>query len=288
MPDLQTRIIAAAERLYRKSAYTLYHRWHNRSSNLPIVLGNSFPKSGTHLLMQVLKALERIGPFFHRDNFIHTFDDRRPLDAIRSPQQILGDIHALLPGEICGGHIFATEANLAVLGSTRFIHYFIFRDPRDVVISHAFYVTEMSPNHRLHRYYTEELGTLEERITTSIVGVPDPALRFVDIYSRFEPYLGWLELESVMAIRFEDVLSHKREILSQILDHLGKKAELTVGRQDALRVLEQATAPARSPTFREGKTASWKRHFSEYHKSLFKKTTGDLLIRLGYEMDEDW
>jgi hypothetical protein len=280
--------VGAVERLYRKSAYTLYHKWRNRNSNLPVVLGNSFPKSGTHLLMQALKALEGIGPFFHRNNFVHTFDDSRPADAIRPPQQILQDIHALVPGEICGGHILATQANVAALNTDRFVHYFIFRDPRDVVVSHAFYVTDMSLDHRLHRYYTEKLGSMEERIAASIVGAPDPALQFVDIYSRFEPYLGWLALDNVMAIRFEDVLNQKRRILGQMLGHLESRVKPTVARETALRALEQAIDPARSPTFREGKTASWKRHFTDHHKDLFKQTTGDLLIHLGYETNQDW
>ena len=38
--------------------------------------------------------------------------------------------------------------------------YFILRDPRDVVVSHVHYITEMEPNHIHHRYYTEDAAQL--------------------------------------------------------------------------------------------------------------------------------
>ena len=71
--------------------------------------------------------------------------------------------------------------------------YFILRDPRDVVVSHVHYVTEMEPNHIHHRYYSQELHTFDERLRASILGIPDPAIPFPDIRQRFLPYLGWLD-----------------------------------------------------------------------------------------------
>ena len=41
-------------------------------------------------------------------------------------------------------------------------------------------------------------------------------------------------------------------------------------------------------TFREGKIGSWKDHFTPKHVAQFKKASGDLLIRLGYEVDSSW
>ncbi len=44
----------------------------------------------------------------------------------------------------------------------------------------------------------------------------------------------------------------------------------------------------KSVTFRSGKIGSWKTHFSEQHKTIFKKVAGQLLIDLGYEASSDW
>ena len=55
-----------------------------------------------------------------------------------------------------------------------------------------------------------------------------------------------------------------------------------------LSALESSINPARSPTFRSGKTGEWKKHFTGEHKKLFKDVAGDLLVKLGYEKDNNW
>ena len=47
-------------------------------------------------------------------------------------------------------------------------------------------------------------------------------------------------------------------------------------------------AVAKSPTFRSGKTGEWKKHFTDEHKAIFKEIAGDLLVRLGYEKNNNW
>ena len=61
-----------------------------------------------------------------------------------------------------------------------------------------------------------------------------------------------------------------------------------ITRQELVQVIEQNIIPEKSPTFRSGKVGEWQAHFTNEHKALFKKVTGDLLIRLGYEKDNDW
>jgi hypothetical protein len=50
----------------------------------------------------------------------------------------------------------------------------------------------------------------------------------------------------------------------------------------------QSIQPKKSRTFRSGKTGAWHEYFSEEHKKLFKDVAGDLLVRLGYEKNNDW
>ncbi len=40
--------------------------------------------------------------------------------------------------------------------------------------------------------------------------------------------------------------------------------------------------------YRKGTEGDWVNHFSEEHKNVFKELYGDLLIKLGYEKDQDW
>jgi hypothetical protein len=76
--------------------------------------------------------------------------------------------------------------------------------------------------------------------------------------------------------------------LNRIIDHFQARVPLQSPRQLILESLESSISPAKSPTFRSGKTGEWQKHFTDEHKKIFKSIAGDLLIRLGYEKDNDW
>ncbi|MFW9804971.1 MAG: hypothetical protein ACFFFC_20135, partial [Candidatus Thorarchaeota archaeon] len=59
--------------LYRRQLYPIYRKLGLTYSNSPIVFCNSIPKSGTHLLLQILRGLETIGPFWERESFVRTY-----------------------------------------------------------------------------------------------------------------------------------------------------------------------------------------------------------------------
>ena len=274
-------------RLLRWQLYPIYHKLCLRHLDAPIVFCNSLPKSGTHLLLQILWGLKSLGPFWDRGSFVRTH--YRRTNVKRPVADVVRDIHGLLPGEIALGHVHATLENVSALVQPGIANYFIYRDPRDVAVSRTFFVTEIAPKHWLHRYYTQVLNNLEDRIAASILGISDVGLDLPNIRLHFEPYLGWLEQDQVICIRFEDLVHDKRQVLGQILDHLEASGyQLSSSREEAVDVLAQSIDPAQSPTFREGKTGSWRKYFTPEHKKLFKQVAGDLLIRLGYERGADW
>src|SRR5690606_35783004 len=96
--------------------------------------------------------------------------------------------------------------------------YFIFRDPRDVVVSHVFYVTDMEARHVHHAYY-RSLPDFDTRLTVSILGRPDTGVEFPNIADRFAPYLDWLSQTEVLTIHFEELIQHRAATLNRILDH---------------------------------------------------------------------
>ncbi len=276
----QNNALGRAQRAFRRHLRPVLHRLRYGTPDLPIVFGNSFPKSGTNLLMQILRGLERLDAFLDRGMFILTYQRGRK----RTPAEIARDLARLQAGEIAGGHLFATDENLALLRNRGARCYFIYRDPRDVVVSHAYYVTDMARTHAHHEYYAHVLSSMEERITTSIMGRPAGGIEFPDIRARFEPYLGWLDQDFVLPLRFEDLIHNRQHELGRILDHLEAGGyHLPVSREQALEALERAINPARSPTFREGRTGAWREHFTAEHRRLFAQVSGDLLKRLGYE-----
>jgi hypothetical protein len=252
----------------------------------PILLGISFPKSGTHLLDQILLGFNRIAPFSRR---LHSFyaEYEGESGRKRSPEQALVWLDSLRPGDITSAHLFAREEVIKRVCTPNFIPYFIFRDPRDVVVSHVFYVTDMEARHVHHDYY-QSLPDFNSRLNVSILGRPDWEMEFPDIAARFAPYLGWLDHKEVLSIHFEDLINDRTATLNRIADHFLARAPLQTPRGLILESLEASINPSRSPTFRSGKTGEWKKHFTEEHKKIFKEVSGDLLVKLGYEKNNDW
>ncbi len=253
----------------------------------PVLLGISFPKSGTHLLDQVLLGFGAFAPFSRR---LHSFyaEYEGKSGQKRPPEAALRWLDGLRPLDVASAHLFARPQAVTRVCSPRFVPYFIYRDPRDVVVSHVFYVTELAPDHVHHRYYTESLQTFDERLRVSILGLPDAAVEFPDIAARFAPYVGWLSRPEVLCLQFEAFIQQRRSALAQVADHFLQRVPLDVPRERLIDALEAAIQPRKSPTFRSGKTGEWRRYFTEGHKRLFKEVAGDLLIQLGYEKDNDW
>ena len=108
---------------------------------------------------------------------------------------------------------------------------------------------------------------------------------------RFAPYLNWLDQPSVLKIHFEDLVNDRARTLNLILDHLLARIgsdTLRTPRESIIASLEASINPSRSPTFRSGKTGEWKKYFTAEHKKIFKDVAGELLVKLGYEKDDNW
>jgi hypothetical protein len=263
-----------------------YHRW--SLHDVPILFANSFPKSGTHLLTQVLKGFSRLGPAVDSGlPAITSFDGYtgRPHTEI----EIQADLEQLLPGDIAYGHLHALPKAIEFLCQDGVGTFFILRDPRDVVVSHVHYVTDIEPSHIHHHYYKDKLNDFNERLETSILGLSDPAIPFPDIRARFEPYMAWLDRPEVLTLHFEDFVTNREGSIEQVYKHaVARGFQAAVEKEKAIGVLAQGVDPQRSPTFRSGKVGDWKTQFSHENKRLFKEIAGDLLIQLGYEQNHDW
>ena len=262
--------------------------------DFPILLGISFPKSGTHLLDQILLGFSNVAPYAKR---VHSFyaEYEGESGRKRTPEQALVWLDSLNPRDVASAHLFARPDAAKRVCSPRFVPYFIFRDPRDVVVSHVFYVTDMEARHVHHDYY-QSLPDFDARLRVSILGRPDMNTRpepgrrveFSNIADRFAPYLGWLDQPEVLTIHFEDLIHDRTATLTRIMDHLLARSPIPTTRQLILDALETSINPKKSPTFRSGKTGEWKKHFTDEHKKIFKDVAGELLIKLGYEKDGNW
>ncbi len=253
----------------------------------PVLFANAFPKSGTHLLIQILQGFTRLGPAVDSGlPAVVMFDG--PTGQPRPLRAILSELARLRPGDIAYGHLHALPEIVAALCRDGVAPFFVYRDPRDVVVSHVHYVTEIETNHVHHAYY-RSLPDFDARLRTSILGRPELDAPFPDIRGRFEPYLGWLERPEVCALRFEELIEGQEAAIGRVIEHAAARGfPLPVRVPQAVRALIRGLNPAKSPTFRSGRVGGWRQVFTPEHKRLFKQVAGDLLVRLGYEKDDGW
>ena len=96
-------------------------------------------------------------------------------------------------------------------------------------------------------------------------------------------------------VRYEDLLERPEEEVGRLLEFLGAEAsEKIVRRCVSSASFEKLTKGRRrgqedaSSFFRKGIAGDWRNVFTEQDKLIFKEEAGDLLIRIGYEKDDDW
>ena len=262
-------------------------RWKRFSFNdAPPVFGNSKPKSGSHLLLQVLNGFTQIMPYKYVDadpvRTIKKDGERRTADSIAA------SLCAVPSGVISWGYVEASPENVAVLCQPGRVNYFIYRDPRDMLVSQVFFATDMHGEHGMHDYYNA-LPDFDARLNVAITGIDKDGLKMVSVKQRYDGVFQWLEQKDVMCIRFEELINNRDVTLNAMLDEVERTGyKIPTPREKALPVLVDAIQPKKSHTFRSGKTGGWKQHFTDEHRKLFKEVAGDLLVRLGYEKNNDW
>ena len=263
-------------------------RWKRLSfDDAPPIFGNSKPKSGSHLLLQILNGFTQIMPY--------KYVEAEPVRTInkeggrRSTEDVAADLQNVSGGVIGWGYVEANVENVSVLCQPGRVNYFIYRDPRDMLVSQIFFATDMHEGHGMHEFY-KSLPDFGERLKIAITGIDRDGLKMVSVKQRYEGVFEWLEQPGVMCIRFEDLINNREVKLNAMLDEVEKTGyKIPTPREKALDVLVDAIQPKKSHTFRSGKTGGWREYFTEEHKNIFKDVAGDLLVRLGYEKDEvDW
>ncbi|MEM6978062.1 MAG: sulfotransferase domain-containing protein, partial [Planctomycetota bacterium] len=277
--------------LLRKSAMALlrvprsikrFSVGNNDVSGPPAVLANSFPKSGTHLLSQIVGGipdLNNYGAFL--SSMTSSFQFR-----LRSVHETERFLNRIVPGEIVRAHLFSHAGYGELISRNNIVHFFIYRDLRDVVVSSANYLTTMNPWHRLHRHFKGL--SLEDAIIQSIQGIEtEPS--FPNIGERFANYSGWLTVEDSYAVKYEALMDHRRKETIRDMANFYCHHAAEPPEPDFLSHRMMAGIDGnRSHTMRKGGSGGWRDAFTDRCKAVFKEIAGDLLVELGYEQDLMW
>ena len=262
-------------------------RWKRLSFNdTPPMFGNSKPKSGSHLLLQILNGFTQIMPYKYVEaDPIRTIEKK---GRRRTESEVLGELKRIPKGVIGWGYVEPSSENVAVLCQPHRVNYFVYRDPRDLLVSQVFFATDMNEEHGMHELY-KSLPDFGERLKVAITGIDQDGAYMVGVKQRYASVFEWREQPNVMCIRFEDLINNRDATLEAMLDEVESTGyKIPTPREKARSILRKAIQPKKSHTFRSGKTGAWREHFTEEHKNLFKDVTGDLLVKLEYERDNDW
>jgi len=266
--------------------FTTALRWGPRNlRRAPRVFGNAMPKSGSHLLTQVLHGLTELGPFVD-PGFppVNRDEANQPL----LEEKVFNGIYNMRPGDIRYGYIHAKKPYISLLTQPEQATVFIYRDPRDMLVSHVFYATDLYAGHGMNLYYAQ-MESMEARLNAAIEGVTDPKFYLSNVRERYNSSLGWINQPDIFCLRFEDLILERDVSLARLLGYLEVRGfDLVVPHEQAIDTLKAGIAPKKSGTFRKGQPGNWHEHFTDANKTRFKEIAGDLLIRLGYEDGDDW
>jgi Sulfotransferase domain len=250
----------------------------------PRVFANSFPKAGTHLLASLLDRLPRMmASGVHRDRGDVTGDDWSCLGR---------DLRTVRGGQYATGHFPHDPHLVDLLARLDFASLLCLRDPRDIAVSAVGYVTSM-PGHELHRRFTEQYSSFDERLMAIITGFEanEHGRGQEDIGTRVGRYVPWLADPATCVVRYEQLIGpagggssdEQRDAVARVAKH--------VNRPLSGEALDRACARVwsdKSSTFRSGTSGGWRERFTPAHVEAFREVCGRQLIDLGYEHDLDW
>ena len=297
--NLTQMLNSKAVRWARSKTGAGYH--HTVLARHPRILSNSFPKSGTNLVSGLVTELPWIRN--HKRGVTWHHVPRSLVDTAQRPTKAstIAQLRVCLPGEVFLGHVEADSEVMKFIESHGFRTLFIYRDPRDVLVSLLHWwqrdpaATWQESDTWPFRYFCT-LDSDEYRLAFLIEGWPasPPAgfpqdVDFPGIGERFRAFSPWIDEPSCLPIRFEELTDPKEspDVIRGIATHLYPAAsEQRLGRLVVL--MQIGTDPSKSYSFREGRSGGWRQVMTDRHRELFKQHAGALLVDLGYEADVDW
>jgi sulfotransferase family protein len=250
------------------------------------VICNSVPKSGTYLLVELVKALGG-----HVDVGYHTYSSsisRVHADGSFDYERAIPAplwASALKPGYLCASHTeYCPHLEQYFLGRKEHKMLLIVRDPRDLVISWVDFVYNSTSYPKMRRWnaYSREAGAVAypddaSKISSSILNLPQ---------SGIQNYLSWIDSPACLTVRFEELYSELTEkdqssatfpVLDGICDYLG------VPRKSPLE-LAGVVGRGLTSSGRHKKVGAYLSRMTPHHLDLLcSETFQKLVVEFGYE-----
>ena len=235
------------------------------------VLITTIPKSGTHLLRQIIGP-HRWAPIIQGTSAIALLE---PCGVSTTRRPVGRDLGKFLEGidkhptSITMGHIPYHPGAVEAIKTRGIPVVQLIRDPRDMVVAHCASVTRKDGKAmRMFDFHFSDGLRLSEK--------DDPLIWCIRLaLFWWKGWLPWIEKEaSNLVIRFEDLVGpNQRETIAAIGSILGPDFSV----DDAIARIKPESA-----TFRKGLVGEWRKEFGPHHMRLFDDTMGPTMETLGY------
>lgn len=245
---------------------------------------STVPKSGTHLLHQILNGMP--------DYYMNLPDTNKKFffDVIKAPdafyKQIYNDhekrMKDLGNNEFGLGHIRYTKAYHELLKTTNLKHIFLYRDPRDVLVSLGFFIKEKWNEHPLYETFQNPELKLKDRVMTIIHGTD----QWPDFNTYMSGFYDWLDVkDKTLHISFEQLMqsqASQHETVMNIIRFIWEDQEAPLSYEKMAEQMINKINPEKSATFRSGKIGNWLQVFDQEIADAFQKNAGSLIKKAGY------
>lgn len=253
----------------------------------PAILVNSIPKSGTHLLIELLASfpeIEKSG--LHIRTWRVNRNGTGPLDNLDF--ELDGDSLAATLGSVRGRqvatcHLPWSDDVPGALDGLDLRTIFMVRDPRDVLASDHRYIIGLK-RHHLYPILTGIDGEAAQLKALVLGRDGDDGTLIRPLAERLRDYAGWIGQPGVLTVRFEDLLGTDRggsdvarhAAISHVAEHIGVDTPGDLSN----RLSKAGSRP--NPTLRRGRAGTWRDELPPEIQDLLATELGDVLEQLGY------
>lgn len=239
---------------------------------------HAIPKCGTHFIQRLVKLLTG------RNSFNANLTEEG-LRYSESHGAILRSFQLYSPE-----HIQFLKAHHTKLIS-------IYRDPRDALISHLFYMQTFKGQGTKRDFFSvsndfDDLS-FDDQLTSLILGTGMTS--YLDFYYK---RIGWTQDPYCLAVRYEDLVGFigggSDELQCQTIVDIANYLNMELSSEKLHYVMDNCyqkqgdDIEIDGQVFKRSSTGNWQMFFKPNHKKLFKKRFGRQLIELGYEKNMAW
>jgi hypothetical protein len=263
----------------RKTAYQTYGERYRH----PILFVAGLPKSGTTWMERMLSSYPGYREIMIPDAVEHEVRNKGSHD-FDLPTDLFERLEDMLA--VLKLHIHGSSHNARILQSANVPYLIMYRDLRDVAVSHVFYI-KRTPWHPEYPDY-KGLSVKEGLLRFGKTLLPDFVQWIHSWHANRDP-------ENSLVVRYEDLLGNTFENFRKVARLFGLpddsdtvKSIVKAHRFENLSGGRSRGEDADDSFFRKGVSGDWQNHFNPKLKKLYKKKAGSALIEFGYETDLDW